>query len=587
MEKPIVSVDFETSGLDYNCRVASCQFYFPETQTGEFLPIEMQGMPAGIREKSLARVNEIISSHRLVGHSLGFDGLQAWKLFGQIPLDIYGDSYIFSLITQHRDNKLKEVIVSEGVVSEKEIVLLGNISDDFDFTKFQYDDPVAIGYALNDPRFAWLLEQHFRNKYPMHISVYEFECKNIQIFLDMKFHGMKIDYQGFLDYRVRFSQEQAKKKQVLNDMVGWDFRPNSSADLKKIVFDQFHMPEPPVRTKKGAVSMNMESLKYLSGNPFIDGLLEYKHIFSVGNTFAKMEDWITDLGTDNPRMHPTFKHVGADGTSRVYTQDPATNSLPREFRFYMIPDEGKKYIYCDWKGAELMLAAYWAGEQWLIDAYESGKDVHRALGSRIYGRTPESISDEERETVKIIEFSVIFGSEGAAASRALRIDIEVAQQLVARAWQALPKIQEMRDRMVREAKKTGYTKTIIGRRRRILKLFKAETMDSGERQVFNTAIQGSVADMQKMFLRRFYAVFGFGSEVRMANTVFDSFTFEVPEAFPMEEMHKFVVDNSHFEIKSSGFKGHLLASAHEGKTYGHASSSDKITESILSIFEEE
>jgi len=220
--------------------------------------------------------------------------------------------------------------------------------------------------------------------------------------------------------------------------------------------------------------------------------------------------------------------VGYDGTSRVYTTDPSTNQLPHEFRNYVIPKSGMKFMYADWSAAELAVAVFWAREPRLLDAYRKGADLHRLIASELLDKSYESVTDEDRKLSKVITFSILYGSEGAAAARALGISVEEGSRFVQKFWEKFSRILDLRERIQAQAKRTFRTWTVVGRTRRLTNLELGADEGKGLRQAFNTAIQSSVADFQKLALIRLAnwlpSIGG-----RIATTVFDSFLLEVPE----------------------------------------------------------
>ncbi len=195
-----------------------------------------------------------------------------------------------------------------------------------------------------------------------------------------------------------------------------------------------------------------------------------------------------------------------DGTASFFangilvhnTKDPSVNQWPWEVRSSIIPVEGKKFVFFDWSGAELYLAAKWAKCEPLTSRYEAGEDLHRFIASKILGR--EITTNEEREISKVVSFATIYGSEGDSVARALRIDRGKGVFYVQKFLAEFPEIATLRAKIIAYAKKTGYTKTRLGRYRKLPGIHSSNNreVDKAARQSFNTAIQGGVADFMKL-----------------------------------------------------------------------------------------
>jgi len=487
--KPIVSVDIETAGLDLQAEIACVQFYFPETDKFEFYPLNMIGVSTDDALNSLNLIRDVLESHRLVGHNLAFDITRLKRIYPDLDFEVYGDSYLFSLMTQQEKNGLKDLIVNMKLTTSDKVLPLENVAPDKDFTQLSILDSSAIQYAYQDVYFAWLLEKKFREIYPKYIPTYETECTYIPMFADMTLSGMRVDKDKFIEFRDKYAAETEEMRKKLCLEAQFDFKIRSSKDMAQ-VFANLEIPDPPLKTPKGAISYSSESLSYLSYHPFIGTLLDYNHRYSVVNSLANVDKWFNKI-RDDFYLNPVYKHVGYDGTSRVYTE-PSVQSLPKEFREFILPNPGKKFLFFDWAAAELMLMAYWAKEQWIIDLYESGHDLHREISSRLLNIPVSEVTKDKREISKIVTFSVAYGSEGGAAAKALKIPIEDATRLVEKFWHLCPKIQELREKMISASKKYGGTYTISGRYRRLPKLFSPDLSEQSAaiRQVFNTSIQG-------------------------------------------------------------------------------------------------
>jgi DNA polymerase-1 len=570
MEQDIIGFDVETSGLYSSTNVvASYQFYFPLSGETLFLPVRMKNLPEDVAAENRAKAKDIIMRYKVVGHNLMFDSIFTSLDMNVLPY-IAGDSAVLASMAQIPDKKLKELVVEYEIVTQEEVVLLKDVAPDNDFTQLDYTDNDAVEYACNDAKWAFLLEKKLREKWASLIPSYEDELQNIRPFAMMSCTGILFDHEKFVSIRKAYSETTDKLKDEMNDEAGFDFRVRSSADMDA-VWAKLKLPEPGQKTPKGKPSYSKESLKFVN-HPFVAKLRDYSGMFSASGTMSDFEKYYKNKEGRYFYLRPFYRTVGDDGTSRVYTTNPSTNQLPKEIREAMIPHKGKKFIYFDWSSAELMVMAYWAGEQTLIDLYEAGTmDFHSAMASKLFGIPIDQVSKEQRETSKVVTFSVLYGSEGGAASRALGISLTESSKLVEKFWETYPKMNQLRKNMIAQAHHTGSTFTITGRRRRLPLLNSRldEEVAGARRQAVNTAIQGSVADLQKHLIRRTFALLIKQFQGRFVTTVFDSFLVEVPEEVCMCDIQTMMDSASKFSV--GGVNIVLKAKYKEGHNYLEAS----------------
>ena len=188
----IVGFDTE-AGININDPVASVQFYYPDLDEGFFYSINQADMPDGMREQNLQIVKQIISDPEiyLVGHNIQFDLLQLRKLFPDVRPNVIGDTYIFALQVQHRNNKLKELVVEYGIAKSG-----FSYSDVFteEPWKYHFMDEKFIRYASLDPYWTYKLYQYFIEKYPSFVPLHSLEMSWVNEFVEMQFSGIRLNY---------------------------------------------------------------------------------------------------------------------------------------------------------------------------------------------------------------------------------------------------------------------------------------------------------------------------------------------------------------------------------------------------------
>lgn len=234
-------------------------------------------------------------------------------------------------------------------------------------------------------------------------------------------------------------------------------------------------------------------------------------------------------------IHPEYKIVGFDGTSRVYSGNPSLSQIPKILRHAIIPHEGNKFLYADLKAAEVYILVKWAKCYSLIDAYESGQDLYTFIAKKVFGK--ENIDSNERDTMKVVVLSILYGSEGSSAARVLHISEEEAKSLVDKFMFNFPEIAKFQEKAYSYTVEHGYTQSFYFRPR-ILKEDRTNNDASRKRQSVNSAIQNTCADALKICVGRHDCK----SSVKFVTTVFDSVLFEVPSDFTDDQAKLFLTD---------------------------------------------
>lgn len=239
---------------------------------------------------------------------------------------------------------------------------------------------------------------------------------------------------------------------------------------------------------------------------------------------------------DNPSVktiHPEYKIVGFDGTSRVYSSNPSLSQIPKILRHSIIPHNGYKFLYVDLKAAEVYILVKWAKCKVLIDVYESGEDLYTYIAQKVFEK--ETISKEERDTMKIVVLSILYGSEGSSAARTLRIPEEEAKTLIDKFMFFFPEIAQFQSKAYQYTVKYGYIQSFYFRPR-ILKKDDSDEDRARKRQCINSSIQNTCSDLLKICIGKL----NLKSSIRFVTTVFDSVLFEVPEDYNIEKAKLFL-----------------------------------------------
>ena len=328
----------------------------------------------------------------------------------------------------------------------------------------------------------------------------------VTVLARMEAVGVAVDVAKLREISTRLTVQTEELGRRLQDLAGGPFNPNSPAQLARILFDERGLT-PPKKTKTG-YSTDAATLEKLRDEwpEFIDALLEYRELEKLRGTYG--EGLLAEVADDG-RIHATFQQTVAR-TGRLSSENPNLHNIPvrtergREFRDAFVPAPDFQFLVADYNQIELRCIAHLAEDPGLIDAFTSGRDVHRATAAQVFGVDEKSVSADQRSYAKMVSYGLAYGMEAFGLAQRLSVPVGEAQAILDAYFAAFPNVQAYMDRTVAEARDRGYTETLFGRRRPIPELLNANfrIRQAGERQAMNAGIQGLAADIFKVALVR-------------------------------------------------------------------------------------
>jgi DNA polymerase I len=323
------------------------------------------------------------------------------------------------------------------------------------------------------------------------------------------------------------------RTEICND-AGEEFNVNSTVKLREILFDRLGLT-PQKKTKTG-FSTDAASLEKLKGqHPIIEHLLAYREVEKLRSTYG--EALLAEVAPDG-RIHATFNQTVAR-TGRLSSDAPNLHNIPvrseigRSFRKAFVPAAGFRLLVADYNQIELRCIAHLAEDPGLIEAFETGQDIHTATAARVFSVEPADVTLEQRSKAKMVSYGLAYGMEAYGLGQRLGIPTGEAQTILDAYFVAFPSVRDYMDRTVAEARERGYTETLFGRRRLIPELSSGNfrIRQAGERQAMNAGIQGLAADIFKVALVRLdQALEAAGTDSRLILQVHDEVILEVAPA---------------------------------------------------------
>ena len=328
----------------------------------------------------------------------------------------------------------------------------------------------------------------------------------VEVLARMESVGVAVDVEKLREISNRLTSETEVLGRRLQDLAGGPFNPNSPAQLARILFEDKGLT-PPKKTKTG-YSTDAATLEKLRDEwpEFIDSLLEYRELEKLRGTYG--EGLLGEVAADG-RIHATFQQTVAR-TGRLSSEHPNLHNIPvrtergREFRDAFVPAVDFEFLVADYNQIELRCIAHLAEDPGLIDAFTSGRDVHRATAAQVFGVEESEVTADQRSYAKMVSYGLAYGMEAFGLAQRLSVPVSEAQSILDAYFTAFPNVHAYMERTVAEARDRGYTETLFGRRRPIPELQNANfrIRQAGERQAMNAGIQGLAADIFKVALVR-------------------------------------------------------------------------------------
>ncbi|MDR0417801.1 MAG: DNA polymerase I, partial [Propionibacteriaceae bacterium] len=345
--------------------------------------------------------------------------------------------------------------------------------------------------------------------------------------------GIAADADFLERLRADFDGQVRAAEQAAYDAIGRTVNLGSPKQLQVVLFDDLKLPK--TRRVKSGYTTDAEALASLyakTNQPFLAHLLAHRDAIRLRQTVEGLAKAIADDG----RIHTTFLQTVA-ATGRLSSVEPNLQNIPvrtaagRQLRAAFVAGPGfEALMTADYSQIEMRIMAHVSGDQSLIDAFRSGRDFHAVMAARVFGADPGDVTHEQRARVKAMNYGLAYGLSAFGLSSQLGIPVGEAQRLMEDYFGVFGPVRDYLDGLVAEARRTGYTETILGRRRYLPDLTSANRTrrEMAERMALNAPIQGSAADIIKLAMIRVdERMSQAGLRSRLLLQVHDELVFEV------------------------------------------------------------
>lgn len=378
---------------------------------------------------------------------------------------------------------------------------------------------------------------------------YEVEMPLVFVLYDMEREGICMDAAALQEYGSKLEGSIIELEKKIHEAAGENFNINSPKQLGVILFEKLGLPNGK-KTKTG-YSTSADVLEKLAGEyPIVSDILEYRQLSKLKSTYA---DGLQNFVEADGKIHTSFNQT-ITATGRLSSTEPNLQNIPirielgRLIRKVFHPMPGNVFVDSDYSQIELRILAHMSGDEKLIEAYNSGQDIHSTTASQVFHVPYEEVTPLLRRNAKAVNFGIVYGISAFGLSQDLDISRKEAQDYIDRYFETYPKIKAFIDNTVADAKESGKTTTIYGRIRPIPELTSSNFMQRqfGERVAMNAPIQGTAADIIKIAMIRVHdRLIKEGYQSRLILQVHDELLIETKEAekdaviaLLEEEMHQ-------------------------------------------------
>lgn len=503
-----------------------------------------------------------------IAHGASFDFAALKKYYGRVPCAPYEDTIIDAWLLDENRRRfgLKHLVrdIFHFSYDDEEI---GTCVESYPFSK------VAL-YSYLDARLCWLLYQRFSPQIEADglEDIHRIEHELLPVMVNMRLTGALVDEEEMHTQKIKLGQRVENLKfdvfmAASRNTKPHQFNLNSTPQKQKLLYGPKSEGGQGLKTTrltksarkkkdedpKGfkpdvhSFSTDEEALQENYSNPLAAAILAYQETFKILGTY--IIGYLGDPGNPGKprriydgRIHADFVQYGTK-TGRFSCREPNLQNIPRPssdlgrtIRGLFISESGHKLVVADFAQIELVVLAHYIGYGALFDTFHAGGDPHRMTAAMVLGKSQEEVTKDERQDLgKTLGFATVYGAGVKKVAAMAKVSDTQAREILNEHKRRFPEVYGYRQALLRNTRKAQpypCLTTLLGRKRRILDLLSPDDKYRmpAERQCFNSLIQGSAADLQKLAMIRAYNDPRRGEDIKMLMTVHDEIVLSAPDS---------------------------------------------------------
>ena len=535
-QQTTLSFDTETTSVDpTTAELVGLSFAWKK---GEAYYVPVPEDRAGA-EKIVAEFAPVLADETIekVGQNLKYDMIVLERYGAPVKGKLLDTMVMHYLL--HPDKRHKMDLVSEQYLNYKPVPIEALIGKGKKQLTMR-DVPVekVVDYACEDADITLRLYHALWPELEEEelVELYEtVEAPLIPVLRDMELEGIKVDADFLREYSKVLTEEMQKLEKEIYAAAGSEFNIGSPKQIGEILFGRMGVPYKGSKTKTGQYKTDEATLAEVATDfPIVRLILRHRSLSKLIGTYV---DALPLLMNPDGRIHSSFNQTIA-ATGRLSSANPNLQNIPvrtpegAEIRKAFIPrDEDHILLASDYSQIELRLVAAISKDEGMLDAFQTGKDIHTATAALIFDVPYDEVTRLQRYQAKTINFAILYGAGATRLTQELEISRAEASELISNYYERFTGLKQFMSGTVNQAKEEGYVTTLLGRKRSLRDINSRSSVarSLAERMAMNTPIQGTAADMIKLAMIRIHRMLREkGFKTRMILQVHDELVFDAP-----------------------------------------------------------
>ena len=360
----------------------------------------------------------------------------------------------------------------------------------------------AARRAILKAKFIYITKDKLYEDMKNEDNIYLFESIEMplaKVLANMEIEGIRVDKKVLEEMGTEIKIKLEILTRDIYNYAGEEFNINSPKQLGEILFDKLKLPG--AKKNKNGYATDIDVLKKLTEYPIINKILEYRALAKLYSTYI---DGIINTIREDGKIHTIYTQT-LTRTGRLSSIEPNLQNIPmrseygRLIRKAFIPENNSVILSSDYSQIELRVFAHLSGVNDLINAFKEGVDIHTKTAMDIFKVPMEGVTKNMRRQAKAVNFGILYGISSYGLAEDIGIPVKEAKEFINKYFETYPGVKDYMDKEIDEAKRNGYVKTIMNRKRVIEELKSSNYMvrSMGERMALNTPVQGSASDILK------------------------------------------------------------------------------------------
>lgn len=376
-----------------------------------------------------------------------------------------------------------------------------------------YQNSLKNGFNIKDivskARFIYDTKQKYIDmlkKEEMLDLFNDIEMPLIEVLANMEYNGIRVDKKILEKMDTEMCDKLTELEKSIYNLAGEEFNISSPKQLGTILFEKLGLPFAK-KTKTGYKTDVSILNKLSSSHPIINKILEYRGLSKIKSTYL---EGLANFIREDGKIHTIYKQ-NLTRTGRLSSVEPNLQNIPardeegRKIRKAFLPSNDL-FLSADYSQMELRVLAHVSESKELQQAFKNDEDIHTRVAADMYGININDVTKEQRKTAKAVIFGIVYGISGFGLGENLEISAKEAKNFINKYYELYPGVKNYMDKIIQNAYRDGYVKTLFNRKRVIDELNNKNFMirQSGERIALNTPIQGTSADIMKIAMIKIF-----------------------------------------------------------------------------------